>query len=176
MPNFLLMFDWLEKNQKLIVAQNILGKFLHTKIQNDTNDSSVHNLLLRMCNVLADSIDALSITGNLLHPFSLVFKTIQKKCIIFLADETRKLSHYITNCIDSIDDDLNENFEDQLKFYTECRGQFKRLEYVQLRLTHRALALASTILKKSNQRQIFSSRIRGFFQVLTYIPITILEL
>ena len=71
MPNFLLMFDWLEKNQKLIVAQNILGKFLHTKIQNDTNDSSVHNLLLRMCNVLADSIDALSITGNLMYPFSL---------------------------------------------------------------------------------------------------------
>ena len=103
-----------------------------------------------------------------MYPFSLVFKTIFKKMhYIFFADETRKLSHYITNCIDSIDDDLNENFEDQLKFYTECRGQFKRLEYVQLRLTHTALALASTILKKSNQRQNFSSRIRGFFQVHT---------
>ena len=165
MPNFLLMFDWLEKNQKLIVAQNILDKFLHTKIQNESNDSSVHNLLLRMCNILANSIDALSITGNQMYSFTLV-NLFKMNVLYFFSDETRKLSYYITNCIDSIDDDLDENFEDQLKFYTECRGQFKRLEYVQLRLTHKALALASTILKKSNQRQNLSSRIRGFFQVI----------
>ena len=84
MPNFLLMFDWLEKNQKLIVAQNILDKFLRTKIQNDCNDSSVHNLLLRMCNVLADSIDALSITGNLSTLSVLYIKLFNKNVLYFL--------------------------------------------------------------------------------------------
>ena len=64
MPNFLLMYDWLEKNQKVTVAKEILNTFLQTKVSNNGHDSSVHNLLLRMCNILADSIDALSITGK----------------------------------------------------------------------------------------------------------------
>ena len=82
MPNFLLMFDWLEKKQKMYVAQNILDKFLHMKGQNQSNDSSVHNLLLRMCNILADSIDALSISGKLI---AIVFLFLFKyQCVTIL--------------------------------------------------------------------------------------------
>ena len=66
MPNFLLMFDWLEKTQKVTVAKEILNTFLQNRsMVTDQYNTSVHNLLLRMCNILADSIDSLSIIGKL---------------------------------------------------------------------------------------------------------------
>ena len=87
-----------------------------------------------------------------------------KNSNLFL-DETRQISQCICGVIDSIDGDLNEDYEERLKFYTDCRGQFKRLEYVQWRLTHKSLSLATSILIRSNQRQNSSNRVRGFFQV-----------
>ena len=89
-----------------------------------------------------------------------------KKSYLF-SDETRQISQCICGVIDSIDSDLNEDYEERLKFYTDCRGQFKRLEYVQWRLTHKSLSLATSILIRSNQRQNSSNRVRGFFQVRT---------
>ena len=67
LPNFLLMYDLLEKSQKSIVAKHTLDAFLRsfeTKIRLGT---SVHNLLLRMCCILADGLDALSIIGEKIY-------------------------------------------------------------------------------------------------------------
>jgi len=151
LPNFLLMYDLLEKSQKSIVAKHTLDAFLRsfeTKIRLGT---SVHNLLLRMCCILADGLDALSII-----------------------DETRQISQYVTSVIDAIDADLEENYEERLIFYSDCRGRFKRLDSVQWRLIFKVISLASSILVKTNQKQQSSQRVRGFFQAcIAFAYITI---
>ena len=80
-------------------------------------------------------------------------------------DETRQISQYVTSVIDAIDADLEENYEERLIFYSDCRGRFKRLDSVQWRLIFKVISLASSILVKTNQKQQSSQRVRGFFQV-----------
>ena len=66
LPNFLLMYDFLEKSQKSTVAKHTLDAFLRSSETEIKLGTSVHNMLLRMCCILADGLDALSIIGEIL--------------------------------------------------------------------------------------------------------------
>ena len=62
--------------------------------------------------------------------------------------------------------DFGEDFENQLKVYTECRGLFKNLDSVQTCLSHVVLNLATKVLRKSEQKQSHQKpKIHGFLQV-----------
>ena len=65
--------------------------------------------------------------------------------------------------------DFDEDFENQLKVYTECRGLFKNLDSVQTCLSHVVLNLATKVLRKSEQKQLHQKpKIHGFLQVCNY--------
>ena len=62
--------------------------------------------------------------------------------------------------------DFGDDFENQLKVYTECRGLFKNLDSVQTCLSHVVLNLATKVLRKSEQKQSHQKpKIHGFLQV-----------
>ena len=65
--------------------------------------------------------------------------------------------------------DFGDDFENQLKVYTECRGLFKNLDSVQICLSHVVLNLATKVVRKSEQKQSHQKpKIHGFLQVCNY--------
>ena len=70
--------------------------------------------------------------------------------------------------------DFGDDFENQLKVYTECRGLFKNLDSVQTCLSHVVLNLATKVLRKSEQKQSHQKpKIHGFLQVCNHFIIEI---
>ena len=84
--------------------------------------------------------------------------------IYFLSDERRQISSSICYVIRNID--FGDDFEGELKIYTECRGLFKSLDTVQICLSQVALNLAIKVVKKSEKKQAHQKpKIHGFLQV-----------
>ena len=72
--------------------------------------------------------------------------------------------------------DFGDDFENQLKVYTECRGLFKNLDSVQICLSHVVLNLATKVVRKSEQKQSHQKpKIHGFLQVCDYLFLFIIE-
>ena len=79
-------------------------------------------------------------------------------------DERRQISASICYVIRNID--FGDDFEGQLKIYTECRGLFKSLDTVQICLSQVVLNLGIKVARKSEQRQAYQKqKIHGFLQV-----------
>ena len=76
-------------------------------------------------------------------------------------DETRQIGSLICRAIEVIDCQLENDFEQRLKYYTNCRADFKRLDSVLFRLIHMSMNLALLVRRMVNQ-----SRAKGFMQVL----------
>ena len=84
--------------------------------------------------------------------------------IDFSSDERRQISSSICYVIRNID--FGDDFEGQLKIYTECRGLFKSLDTVQICLSQVVLNLAIKVVKKSEKKQAHQKpKIHGFLQV-----------
>lgn len=80
---------------------------------------------------------------------------------LFFLDETRQIGSLICRAIEVIDCQLENDFEQRLKYYTNCRADFKRLDSVLFRLIHMSMNLALLVRRTVNQ-----SRAKGFMQVL----------
>ena len=96
--------------------------------------------------------------------------------ILFLSDERRQISSSICYVIRNID--FGDDFEGQLKIYTECRGLFKSLDTVQICLSQVVLNLAIKVVKKSEKKQAHQKpKIHGFLQVIFfYVDFAIMTL
>ena len=81
--------------------------------------------------------------------------------IFGFSDETRQIGSLICRAIEVIDCQLENDFEQRLKYYTNCRADFKRLDSVLFRLIHMSMNLALLVRRMVNQ-----SRAKGFMQVL----------
>ncbi len=136
--NFLPLYDLLDNNQRVLLAKDVLGSW--SRSPSKITDTVAHNAFIYLAGVLAESINAL---------------TIQ--------DETRQISASICRVIEAAD--FGDDLERRLKFYTECRGKFKRLEIVQVRLVHCVLRLAVEARNQAVVTKSTSTRIRGFLQV-----------
>lgn len=136
--NLLPLFDTMDEQQKQQLAKEILEQ--HSS-GFKVRDPVAANALIYLAGVLADSVNALTIK-----------------------DETRQISSCICRVIDLVD--FDDDFERRLKFYTECRGKFKRLDSVQVRLVHCVLNLAIAVKTKTNKGQLLrhSSSRQGFVQ------------
>ena len=110
LQNLLPLLDHIDGDQKRKLAKEILAKIGDEPISEPLTVNSV----LLLCSALSDSVDALTI-----------------------ADETRQISVIICSVIGVVD--YGHDFENQLKFYTECRGKFRILDLVQIHLVHRVL-------------------------------------
>ena len=70
----------------------------------------------------------------------------------------------ICRAIEIIDRQLDNDFEQRLKYYTNCRADFKRMETVLFRLIHMAMNLALSVHRLGNH-----SKAKGFMQVNKYV-------
>ena len=86
---------------------------------------------------------------------------VEHTYIFGFLDETRQIGSLICRAIEVIDCQLENDFEQRLKYYTNCRADFKRLDSVLFRLIHMSMNLALLVRRMVNQ-----SRAKGFMQVL----------
>ena len=87
-----------------------------------------------------------------------------------MIDERRQISGSICYVIRNID--FGDDFEGQLKIYTECRGLFKSLDTVQICLSQVVLNLGTKVVKRSEQKQAYQkTKIHGFLQVIDILLI-----
>lgn len=74
--------------------------------------------------------------------------------------------------MDLIDGSLNNDYEKRLKFYTQSRELFKRMESVQYQLVCKALTLAMSVRQRYGTTKL--NKVRGFLQAcVAFAHITI---
>ena len=118
LSNFLPIFNFLtSKSPKIEIARLILDN-----LQSDVkiSDQNSINVLMYLCQVLSDSINALTI-----------------------GDETRQISSLINDAIRSVD--YGDDYEMKLSFLTDCRGKFSKIDAVQIELIKNVNSLSMSI-------------------------------
>ena len=97
-------------------------------------------------------------------PFNIkIFKWSETS--ILISDETRQISQLICLALNELD--FVDDYDRRLKFLTDCRAKFNRLEVVQIHLVYSVLNMAMEALKNVSQRNESKRRprIHGFLQV-----------
>ena len=80
----------------------------------------------------------------------------------------------VSQVVDLIDCSLGHDYEKRLKFYTESRELFKRMESVQYQLVNKALKLAMSVRQRCTGGAVKMSKFRGILQAcLAFAYITI---
>jgi hypothetical protein len=87
------------------------------------------------------------------------------KKYVLPADETRQISQLICLALNELD--FVDDYDRRLKFLTDCRAKFNRLEIVQIHLVYSVLNMAMEALKSVSQKNDSKRRprIHGFLQV-----------
>lgn len=132
--NFLPFFGLFSQTDKVQFARSIMEKVVE-RVNDPIHDPVSINVLVYLSEVMAENINALTIN-----------------------DEKRQISNFICHAIRIVD--YEEDFEEQLRFYTDCRGKFSQLEAVQIELVHRVNALAMRTLQRVSGRH--TSRTSAF--------------
>ena len=90
-----------------------------------------------------------------------------------LSDETRQISQLICLALNELD--FVDDYDRRLKFLTDCRAKFNRLEVVQIHLVYSVLNMAMEALKNVSQRNESKRRprIHGFLQVRSNASMTL---
>ncbi|TRY63417.1 hypothetical protein TCAL_02649 [Tigriopus californicus] len=145
LSNFLPLFNTMSKGSQIEMAKILVERAI--KDVQEISDPVLSNVLIHLCDILGDSINALSIQ-----------------------DETRQISAFICHVIRKVK--FEDDFEQQLKFLTDCRGKYSHLTAVQLQLIHSVHLLAIHTLERANGK--ISTRIKGFLQACcAFVFITI---
>jgi len=152
------LIDCLDPKAKVTISREILE---YLRQPQDEKVAPDPDSILHLSGILADSINALTIQGC--WSWNKFEKDIFKKPNF--SDETRQISHLICSALNDLD--FMTNFDRKLKFLTDCRSKFKRLELVQVYLVYSAIGTAMDAVSLLNSRSELAKRkprLQGFLQ------------
>lgn len=155
------LIDCLDSKTKVTISREILE---YLKQPQDEKVSADPDSILHLAGILADSINALTIQGDLISLNKLKLKC--KSGILFI-DETRQISQLICSAINDLD--FRTNYDRKLKFLTECRSKLIRLESVQVHLIYIVMGMAMDAVRSLNSKSELAKRkprLQGFLQVI----------
>ena len=140
MEHFLPLMDRLPNTQRHVVSKGILTVF--SRQQSSESDPVTISTMFDMARTIHDALSELASASKKQETTDLIVKFLQKV-------------------------DFGKDFEQQLNFFTECRGAFCNLDTVIVMLVHKVLCLITQTLNLITGKH--TKKTSNFVKVTIYI-------